>query len=256
LSRRAPCISEHIIFIAPHPPQRLGDIDIELEELTGALLRVQTEEVLRGLGFKDSELSRSVAKLSGGWRMRIRLAAALLSKPDILLLDEPTNHLDLAGVVWLQEYITSHPQCPQTLVMVSHDESFLSVVATEVIIMKDKSLSYFSGSYDQLSLLLSYLIYSVAFAHLVSSHHIILQILATRRRGCQPALPSIGCPRSPGGRRPQSYCCDASFCARRQRRTKRQNTEASQAKARKNGSHRPVQGRRAALQAAVSGHLG
>jgi ATPase subunit of ABC transporter with duplicated ATPase domains len=172
LSRRAPCISQHIIFVASYPPQRLGDIDIELEELTGSLLRVQTEEILRGLGFKDSELACSVAKLSGGWRMRIRLAAALLSQPDILLLDEPTNHLDLAGVVWLQEYITSHSRCPQTLLMVSHDESFLSVVATEVMIMKDKSLSYFSGSYDQLSLLLLHLMYSVAFAYLVSSHHL------------------------------------------------------------------------------------
>lgn len=91
--------------------------------------------------------------------MRIRLAAALLSKPDILLLDEPTNHLDLAGVVWLQEYITSNPVCPQTLLIVSHDESFLSVVATEVIPMKDKSLSYFSGSYDEFS-----------FAH--AQHHL------------------------------------------------------------------------------------
>jgi ATP-binding cassette subfamily F protein 3 len=81
--------------------------------------------------------------------MRLRLAAALLSKPDILLLDEPTNHLDLAGVLWLQEYISSSPECPQTLIIVSHDEAFLSAVATEVIIMKDKRLTYFSGSYEQ-----------------------------------------------------------------------------------------------------------
>jgi ATPase subunit of ABC transporter with duplicated ATPase domains len=127
----------------------LGDIDIELEELTGALLRVRTEEVLRGLGFKDAQLAVATGQLSGGWLMRVRLAAALLSKPDILLLDEPTNHLDLAGVVWLQEYIASHMECPQTLVIVSHDEAFLSAVATEVIVMKDKSLTYFSGSYQQ-----------------------------------------------------------------------------------------------------------
>jgi ATPase subunit of ABC transporter with duplicated ATPase domains len=137
--------------LSSHTPQRLGDIDLELEELTGSLSRVRSEEVLRGLGFKDSHLALPSSKLSGGWLMRIRLAAALLSKPDILLLDEPTNHLDLAGVVWLQEYITSNSLCPQTLVIVSHDESFLSVIATEVIVMKDKSLTYFSGSYDQYS---------------------------------------------------------------------------------------------------------
>lgn len=150
------CVSPTLsLRLCPPTPlsckQRLGDVELELEQLAGPVLRVRTEEVLRGLGFKDPQLSAPADQLSGGWLMRIRLAAALLSKPDILLLDEPTNHLDLAGVVWLQEYIESHPDCPQTLVIVSHDEAFLSAVATEVIIMKDKSLTYFSGSYQQFS---------------------------------------------------------------------------------------------------------
>ena len=206
--------------LSSHVPQRLGDIDVELEELTGPTSRVQTEEVLRGLGFKDAQLVEPAAKLSGGWRMRIRLAAALLSKPDILLLDEPTNHLDLAGVVWLQEYITSNPDCPQTLLIVSHDESFLSVVATEVIMMKDRSLSYFSGSYDEFS-------FPHAASFVIASHTLMKCHLSPRQvplapgRGRQPALPSFGRASAPRRGCSQSHRRHASVCARREGRTQR-----------------------------------
>jgi ABC-type transporter Mla maintaining outer membrane lipid asymmetry ATPase subunit MlaF len=127
--------------------------------------------------------------------MRIRLAAALLSKPDILLLDEPTNHLDLAGVVWLQEYITSQSDCPQTLVIVSHDESFMSVIATDIILMKDKTLIYFNGSYDQYNpswapVASSFFLFAISscFMRILLPHHFLLQVPASRRRSRQPAL--------------------------------------------------------------------
>ncbi|PPQ64031.1 hypothetical protein CVT24_008844 [Panaeolus cyanescens] len=108
--------------------------------------------ILRGLGFKEEEMmedGKEVANLSGGWRMRVMLGKALFIKPDILLLDEPTNHLDLPAILWLENYLlTTSDEQGQTVVIVSHDRSFLDAVTDETIIFRDKKLVYHPGNYD------------------------------------------------------------------------------------------------------------
>jgi len=128
--------------------QRLGEIDDELEELSGDRIVENARQVLKGLGFSKTMLNAIVSTLSGGWRMRLSLAVALLIKPDILLLDEPTNHLDLHGVLWLERFLTEQGEQGQTLVVVSHDQAFVSAVATDVIMFENQTLRYFNGTFD------------------------------------------------------------------------------------------------------------
>ncbi|PPQ89417.1 hypothetical protein CVT25_002183 [Psilocybe cyanescens] len=118
-------------------------LDVEADE-------ARAKSILRGLGFSDEDLAKEGKKiggLSGGWRMRVMLGKALFIKPDILLLDEPTNHLDLPAIVWLRSYLTNDAE-GQTVVVVSHDRSFLDAVTDETIIFRDKKLTYHPGNYD------------------------------------------------------------------------------------------------------------
>lgn len=101
--------------------------------------------ILSGLRFTDSMQQSSTSKLSGGWLMRVALAAALFIEPDVLMLDEPTNHLDLEAVIWLQNYLL---QYPHTILLVSHDRTFLNEVCTDVILFKDLKLTYYRGNFD------------------------------------------------------------------------------------------------------------
>ncbi|PVU93104.1 hypothetical protein BB561_003464 [Smittium simulii] len=103
-------------------------------------------EILYELGFNKEMQTQSTSSFSGGWRMRVALAKALYIQPDILLLDEPTNHLDMHSIIWLTEYLKSLVGI--TLVVVSHDRKFLNDIAQEIILLKDKKLSYHSGNYD------------------------------------------------------------------------------------------------------------
>ena len=101
--------------------------------------------ILAGLQFTHSMQTNPVAALSGGWKMRVSLAAALFIEPDLLLLDEPTNHLDLEAVLWLESYLV---QYKHTCIVVSHDRGFLNEVCTDIIEFKDKELNYYKGDYD------------------------------------------------------------------------------------------------------------
>ncbi|GLI64779.1 hypothetical protein VaNZ11_008183 [Volvox africanus] len=131
-------------------PQLLADLYDSLYQLG----RSEEEEqraatlVLDGLGFGAQQLQgMATLELSGGWRMRVALACALLARPHLLLLDEPTNHLDIASILWLQDYLVN--RCSgQTLVLVSHDRAFLNAVAQETIVLRDGSLQYFPGTYN------------------------------------------------------------------------------------------------------------
>eukprot|EP00960_Hanusia_phi_P035248 751572-Hanusia_phi.AAC.6 len=104
-------------------------------------------QVAASMSLKKDDLSRPYSSLSGGWRMRVLLAKALLWRPDVLLMDEPTNHLCIAGISWLQKIIKEEFS-DMTIVMVSHVRSFLNSVAEEIIWFKNKQLEYYKGNYD------------------------------------------------------------------------------------------------------------
>lgn len=127
---------------------RLGELDDELEELQGGALEERARRVLKGLGFSKARIACKARELSGGWLQRLSLSSVLLSKPKLLLLDEPTNHLDLNGVLWLENFILSE-NGPETLILVSHDRSFLNNVCTDLIIFANQSLTYFKGTLDE-----------------------------------------------------------------------------------------------------------
>src|SRR3546814_2197034 len=98
-----------------------------LNAIGGYAARARAATLLHGLGFADEAMERPVASFSGGWRMRLNLARALMCRSDLLLLDEPTDHLDLDAVIWLQDWLISYPG---TLLVISHDRAFLDAVTT------------------------------------------------------------------------------------------------------------------------------
>lgn len=124
----------------------LADLQLQLEPSKLADIESRAKKILAGLGFPEAYLTKAVADLSGGWKMRTALASALLQATDILILDEPTNFLDLFGILWLQRFLRSLGDGPEppTLVLVSHDRDFISL-CTDLLIIKDKELGYFHG---------------------------------------------------------------------------------------------------------------
>ncbi|KAI5463410.1 P-loop containing nucleoside triphosphate hydrolase protein [Mariannaea sp. PMI_226] len=124
----------------------LADLQIQIDPARVAEIESRAKKILTGLGFTDALMKKPITSLSGGWHMRAALATALLQESDILILDEPTNYLDLLGIVWLQRYLQGleDTDCPPTLILVSHDRDFISV-CTDLIILKDKQLTYFHG---------------------------------------------------------------------------------------------------------------
>jgi ATPase subunit of ABC transporter with duplicated ATPase domains len=122
----------------------------ELDVLPVRDIEAKARSVLAGLGFTDTRLGSKVSTLSGGWRMRCQLAAALLQTADVLILDEPTNFLDMMGMLWLQRYLEDlRDTAPDTaVVVVSHDRDFVNATCDELMILREKQLVYFQGNLD------------------------------------------------------------------------------------------------------------
>lgn len=120
-----------------------GETQSRFESMGGYALESDAQKVLAGLGFSEGDADRSVAELSGGWRMRVALARLLLAKPDVLILDEPTNHLDVDSVAWLEQQLAAWPGA---LLFVSHDRDFIDAVADRVVeLAEGTALEYVGG---------------------------------------------------------------------------------------------------------------
>ncbi|KAI1826454.1 ABC transporter [Xylaria intraflava] len=127
--------------------EMLADLQLSIEPSKLAEVESRAKKLLTGLGFSEDAMQRPASNLSGGWRMRCSLAAALLQKTDILILDEPTNFLDLLGILWLQLYLRTtlgESADPPTLILVSHDRDFISL-CTDLLLLRDKGITYFHG---------------------------------------------------------------------------------------------------------------
>ena len=123
----------------------LGDLHGRLNDIGGYGACARAASLLAGLGFADADIERPVAEFSGGWRMRLNLAQALVSRCDLMLLDEPTNHLDLDAVVWLEKWLATFRG---TLVVVSHDRDFLDGCTTHIAHIYNEHLVLYTGNYS------------------------------------------------------------------------------------------------------------
>jgi ATP-binding cassette subfamily F protein 3 len=130
---------------AVHDGHRVAELHGRLDEIGGYSARARASALLAGLGFADAEFTRPVAEFSGGWRMRLNLAQALIARSDLLLLDEPTNHLDLEAVVWLEKWLAGYRG---TLMLVSHDRDFLDACVTHVAHIYAQHLTLYTGNYS------------------------------------------------------------------------------------------------------------
>ncbi|XP_046850189.1 ATP-binding cassette sub-family F member 3-like isoform X2 [Xenia sp. Carnegie-2017] len=124
---------------------RLAEVYAELEEIEADKAPARASVILAGLGFSPKMQGQCTREFSGGWRMRLALARALFTRPDLLLLDEPTNMLDLNAIIWLENYLQNWSS---TLLVVSHDRNFLDTVCTDIIYMHSSKLDSYKGNYE------------------------------------------------------------------------------------------------------------
>ncbi|PVD21532.1 hypothetical protein C0Q70_17330 [Pomacea canaliculata] len=124
--------------------EKLKEVYEQLKAIGADAAESRARRILAGLGFTREMMERATKDLSGGWRMRVSLARALFMEPTLLMLDEPTNHLDLNAVIWLDNYLQ---QWKKTLLVVSHDQSFLDNVCTDIIHLDQQKLFYYRGNY-------------------------------------------------------------------------------------------------------------
>ena len=126
-------------------PEELAEIYERLNAIDADQAPARAAEILSGLGFSNSDLDRPMAEFSGGWRMRVALAAALFAEPDLLLLDEPTNYLDLEGALWLEARLKVYPQ---TALIISHDRELLNNSVGAILHLSEGGLDLYTGGYD------------------------------------------------------------------------------------------------------------
>jgi len=128
-----------------HNGTRIAELHEDMQRIGAYSARARAAQLMHGLGFAYSEIDRPVAQFSGGWRVRLNLARALMCRSDILLLDEPTNHLDLDAIIWLEQWLSSYPG---TLLLISHDRDFLDAVAGAICHIEGQRLRLHAGNYS------------------------------------------------------------------------------------------------------------
>ena len=127
-----------------HDPHRIADIQTRLADIGAHAAPARAAAILSGLGFSAADQERPCSEFSGGWRMRVALAAALFGEPDLLLLDEPTNYLDLEGTLWLQDHLARYPR---TVIVISHDRDLLDTSVNFILALENSKLTLYRGGY-------------------------------------------------------------------------------------------------------------
>ncbi|MDO9562389.1 MAG: ABC-F family ATP-binding cassette domain-containing protein [Bradyrhizobium sp.] len=128
-----------------HDPSRIADIQTRLVDIDAHSAPARAAAILSGLGFSTADQARSCSEFSGGWRMRVALAATLFSAPDLLLLDEPTNYLDLEGTLWLEDHLANYPR---TVIVISHDRDLLDTSVDQILHLDRTKLTLYKGTYS------------------------------------------------------------------------------------------------------------
>jgi ATP-binding cassette, subfamily F, member 3 len=138
-------------------PMAIADVYARLEDIDAYNAPARASIILSGLGFDQEAQNKPISDFSGGWRMRVALAAALFRDPDLLMLDEPTNHLDFEAIVWLENYLASFTK---TLIIISHDRDILNKTATHIVHLDQLKLTSYTGNYDQFEVLRAQKLYN------------------------------------------------------------------------------------------------
>lgn len=128
-----------------HDPHRIAEIHTRLADIDAHSAPARAASILSGLGFSTADQARPCAEFSGGWRMRVALAATLFAEPDLLLLDEPTNYLDLEGTLWLEDHLANYPR---TVIVVSHDRDLLDTSVDQILHLDNRKLTLYRGTYS------------------------------------------------------------------------------------------------------------
>jgi ATP-binding cassette subfamily F protein 3 len=128
-----------------HDPHRIAEIQTRLVDIDAHSAPARAAAILSGLGFSTADQARPCSEFSGGWRMRVALAATLFAAPDLLLLDEPTNYLDLEGTLWLEDHLAHYPR---TVIVISHDRDLLETSVDQILHLERGKLTLYRGSYS------------------------------------------------------------------------------------------------------------
>ena len=130
---------------AAHDPHRIAEIQTRLVDIDAHSAPARAAAILNGLGFSTADQARPCSEFSGGWRMRVALAATLFAAPDLLLLDEPTNYLDLEGTLWLEDHLANYPR---TVIVISHDRDLLDTSVDQILHLDRGRLTLYRGTYS------------------------------------------------------------------------------------------------------------
>lgn len=122
-----------------------ANLHSQFEAIDGYTAKARAAQLMHGLAFAENDINKPVAEFSGGWRMRLNLARALICRSDLLLLDEPTNHLDLDAILWFEQWLKHYPG---TLLLISHDREFLNNVVNNIVHLENESLTLYTGNYE------------------------------------------------------------------------------------------------------------